>query len=393
MDRSLAARLGRPLGLPVGPSRPRTGRRGPAPTRRPARSAPRRGLAARRLVGSVGAPLTLLRVHRRTRIALLAVLIASPILGGGWLWFRDSPLVAVEHVQLSGVTGPEAGAVEAALTGAARRTSTLDVHSAALLAAAAPLRVVREVHAVARFPHGLSIHVIEQLPVAALTVGAQRTAVAADGAVLGSALLTSALPALSASYQSVTATRVTNGNVLAWLSVLGAAPAPLGGLIARAYTGPQGLTLAMRNGLLVYFGDATRPHAKWLALARVLADPSSAGAAYVDVRLPERPAAGFASGVTPPAQGASGTAAAGSEQAPASEESTVAALAAGLSSAGGASSASAGASTANGTESEGSPSSAEQATTATPEQAAGGGGAPAQGTQAEAGRGEPAAGG
>ena len=51
----------------------------------------------------------------------------------------------------------------------------------------------------------------------------------------------------------------------------------------------------MRNGLLVYFGDATRPHAKWLSLARVLADPSSAGATYIDVRVPERPAAGFAS--------------------------------------------------------------------------------------------------
>ena len=48
----------------------------------------------------------------------------------------------------------------------------------------------------------------------------------------------------------------------------------------------------MRDGLLVYFGDDARPHAKWLALARVLADPSSDGSRYVDVRLPERPAAG-----------------------------------------------------------------------------------------------------
>ncbi len=48
----------------------------------------------------------------------------------------------------------------------------------------------------------------------------------------------------------------------------------------------------MRGGLLLYFGDATRPHAKWLSAARVLADPSSAGATYVDVRAPERPAAG-----------------------------------------------------------------------------------------------------
>ncbi len=67
----------------------------------------------------------------------------------------------------------------------------------------------------------------------------------------------------------------------------------------------------MRSGLLAYFGDATRPHAKWLSLARVLADPSSAGASYIDVRLPERPAAGFPAGARPPDASAAGDASAG----------------------------------------------------------------------------------
>jgi hypothetical protein len=81
--------------------------------------------------------------------------------------------------------------------------------------------------------------------------------------------------------------------------MLGAAPAPLAKAVTRAFSGPKGLTIVMRSGLLVYCGDAARPHAKWISLARVLADPSSAGASYVDVRLPERPAAGYASGVAP----------------------------------------------------------------------------------------------
>jgi hypothetical protein len=88
--------------------------------------------------------------------------------------------------------------------------------------------------------------------------------------------------------------------------------------------GAEGVTVAMRSGLLIYFGDATRPHAKWLSLARVLADPSSAGASYVDVRLPERPAAGFAGTGAPEAN----TAAA--EPGSASDPATAAELAAGL---------------------------------------------------------------
>jgi hypothetical protein len=81
----------------------------------------------------------------------------------------------------------------------------------------------------------------------------------------------------------------------------------------------------MRNGLLVYFGDAARPHAKWLSLARVLADSTSAGAVYIDVRVPERPAAGFSSADAPAASMAS----TGQQQAT-TPEATVAALAAGL---------------------------------------------------------------
>jgi cell division protein FtsQ len=234
--------------------------------------------------------------------------------------------VAVEHVQISGVQGPEAAAVDAALARAARRMSTLDVRPGRLIAAAAPYRVVREVQAIPSFPHGLRIRVIEQLPVASLIVAGGRTAMAADGVVLGPALLSDSLPVLAGeaslarSGQS-TGQRVHGASLLASLAVLGAAPAQLAKATARVFTGAKGVTVAMRNGLRVYFGDASRAHAKWLSLARVLADPSSAGAAYVDVRLPERPAAGFTGTVAPQAG------AAGAEPASASEPTTAAELA------------------------------------------------------------------
>ncbi len=161
----------------------------------------------------------------------------------------------------------------------------------------ASFRVVRELSVSASFPHGLRIRVVEQLPVAALSIGGAHTAVAADGVVLGPDLLASTrfpLPAiaLAAGSRAPLAGHVENATARAELSVLGAAPRVLLGWVSRVLIGPEGLTVAMRGGVSIYFGDATRPHAKWLSAARVLADPSSAGATYVDVRAPERPAAG-----------------------------------------------------------------------------------------------------
>lgn len=369
MDRSLAGRAA--LGRPFGSTAPRHGGGGAIARRRVGRfdTHPRRwrrpfSTAAEQVRRGV----SFARRHRRLRVGLIVIAIALALLAGGWLWLRDSPLVSVERVRISGVHGPEAGAIEAALARAARHMSTLDVRSGALRSAVAPYRVVREVSATPSFPHGLHIRVVEQLPVAALTVAGGRTAVAADGVVLGPALLSGSLPALNggssrSTIAQLTGQRVLDGSLLASLTVLGAAPAQLQRVIARAFNGPKGATVLMRDGLLVYFGDAARPHAKWFALARVLADPSSAGASYVDVRLPERPAVGFAGGVTPEASTA------GVEPGSASEPNTAAALAVDLAAAlGGGSSPGASATPSSETAPTGP---AQSGTTASPETTAG----------------------
>jgi cell division protein FtsQ len=317
MDRSLVGRLG--LGsLTHAPVRKQARR--PA---RPGKVGPRAGATSpidaaielllrapaslARLLASCWA---LVRARRRLRIAVLATLIALPLLGGGWLWLRHSSLVAVQHVRVSGVHGSEAQAIEAALTGAAKRMSTLDVSTAKLRAAVASYPVVGDVRVHTSFPHGMSIEVIEQAPVATLTAGGVQTAVAADGVVLGEAHASSSLPTLTSQVQLTPGEHVRETALLGELTVLGAAPKALARAAERAYSGSKGLTLVMHSGLRVYFGDSSRPHAKWASLARVLADPGSAGASYVDVRVPERPAAGFPAGVTPPAvAGAEGEAA------------------------------------------------------------------------------------
>lgn len=228
------------------------------------------------------------------RVAVCA-LIAVPLLGGGWLWFRNSSLVSVRHVHITGVEGIDGVEIRTALDDAAARMTTLNFSAAALRPAVAQYPIVGALRVRTSFPHTVSIMVTERPPVAVLLSSGQRTAVAADGTVLGPAMLSSSLPTINVSVDPAQGVHLHESSALAALAVLAAAPAQLERYVVRAYTGPEGLTLAMRNGLLVYFGNATRPHAKWLSLARVLVSPSAAGASYVDVRLPERPAAGFSS--------------------------------------------------------------------------------------------------
>jgi cell division protein FtsQ len=334
MDRSFAGRLG--IGAVTPPARSDGRRRRRKPSSPvAAESGVDRAIALLwRLPAAVARVLAALwalaRAHRRLRIGLIAALIGAPALGGGWLWLRHSSLVAVRNVRIAGTHGADASAIDSALTAAARRMSTLDVRSAELRAAVSAYPIVARLDVHASFPHSLTIRVVEQLPVAAVTVGGARTAVAADGVVLGAAHLGGSLPALSATVPLTLGERVRTPALLAALAVLGAAPRPLAAQTERAFSGSKGLTVVLHGGVRAYFGDASRPHAKWLALARVLADPSAAGAAYVDVRVPERPAAGFAAGVTPPP--IAGATEEGAASTPSSSESSQA-LAEGLSAA------------------------------------------------------------
>lgn len=249
----------------------------------------------------MGFALDWLRGNRLALRATIAALVAVFLLGGGWLWLRDSSLVSVRHVHITGVHGAGALEIRQALDNAAARMTTMDFDVGALRSAVSSFAIVGALHVSTSFPHTVSITVAERPPVAALLSAGQRTAVAADGTVLGPALLSSSLPTVNGSVEPPAGARMREPAALAAVTVLGAAPAKLAPFAVRAFDGSEGLTLAMRNGLLVYFGNSLRPHAKWLSLARVLVSPSAAGAVYVDVRLPERPAAGFSSTSSTPA--------------------------------------------------------------------------------------------
>lgn len=222
---------------------------------------------------------------------LLAVAVIAVILVAGWMWFRDSSLVRVRDVQITGATSSERNRVISALESAARNQSTLHVREPALRAAAAQFDSVAGIQVRTDFPHGMRIEVLERHPVAALVVGDQELAATGDGRILRGVVADGDLPMIRMD-GATAADRVTNRNTRTALAIAAAAPDALRSRIDRLWTGPKGMMLALVDGPDLVFGDAVEADRKWLAASRVLADPSAAGATYLDVRIPERVAAG-----------------------------------------------------------------------------------------------------
>ena len=73
----------------------------------------------------------------RQRLVLAAVVLASlaALAGAGWVWLRDSSLVAIQKITVTGQSGPDAGQIRRALIAAARTMTTLDVKRLGLAAA------------------------------------------------------------------------------------------------------------------------------------------------------------------------------------------------------------------------------------------------------------------
>ena len=241
----------------------------------------RRGRGRRRSAAEARA------LRRRIAIAVLAV----ATLGGGWLWLRDAPVVAVNDVWVTGISGPDAPAIRAALTDAAHDMTTLHVRPDALRTAVSPFPIVKDIRVETDFPHGMRIAVIEHDAVAAVDIDGARVPVAADGTLLrgrpaGARLVTLQIPSANGGG------RLTSRRGRAAVAVMGAAPQGLRGYVQGIQFGPDGMRVTLRNGPLLEFGDGARARAKWIAAARVLGDPRGAGASYLDVRIPERPVAG-----------------------------------------------------------------------------------------------------
>jgi cell division protein FtsQ len=228
--------------------------------------------------------------RRRTRVVLgLAVLLAvfAPLA----FWLRDSSLVRVDAVTVSGIQGRQADQIRRALEVEGRTMTTLHVRDDTLLRAVAQYPVVRSLRTDTDFPHGLRIVVNAYEPVAALRAShGGLTAVAADGTLLRGAT-TRGLPVVGVR-STPAGDRLGRGETRGAIALLAAAPRPLRLRVARVYRGPRGLAATMSDGPKLYFGGRARLEDKWGAAAQVLGHHTSRGATYLDLRIPERPVAG-----------------------------------------------------------------------------------------------------
>jgi cell division protein FtsQ len=199
--------------------------------------------------------------------------------------------VGVRDVYIVGVSSSQEARIRAALRQAATEMTTLNLDERRLELAVKRFPSVADVRAEADFPRKLTIEVVEREPVAAVDIGGVRVPVGAGGLLMRGVRADAELPTLRAS-RIAPGGRVNDARAIASLEVLATAPVPLRERVERTWWGPKGLMLDLRSGPDLVFGSSRQAAGKWAAAARVLADPSAAGATYLDVRVPERVGAG-----------------------------------------------------------------------------------------------------
>ncbi len=230
---------------------------------------------------------------RNSRIArwLFGLLLLAILLFAGYLWLRDSSFVSVEKVKITGLHGRDSIRIRGAIEGAAYGMTTLHVDEAAIRKAVEPFPTVAGLEITTSFPHELRVRIIPRRVVALVSVAGRKIPVDLDGKILKGQAPRGQLPVVVS--QRVPGTeRITDQKTLDELAVLKAGPVALTRRVAQVSTSAKGLTVALRKGPKLYFGAAADLDRKWAAAARVLADPQVAGATYIDVQVPGRPAIG-----------------------------------------------------------------------------------------------------
>jgi cell division protein FtsQ len=187
--------------------------------------------------------------------------------------------------------------VREALESTGLQMSTLRVDEKALHRAVEPFSSVAGLRIRTDFPHDLIVEVVEHEPVATVKTGGSSLP-ATGGGLLLDGVRAEDLPTVTTK-APLDGRHVTDDRTLAALRVAAAAPAELRARADRLTFGRGGLTLELSNGPDLIFGSGGDAESKWRAAARVLADESSGGATYLDLRVPKLVAAGGVGPIEP----------------------------------------------------------------------------------------------
>jgi cell division protein FtsQ len=224
----------------------------------------------------------------------LALVLALAAVGWiGWTWFRSSSFVKVKRVTVTGLSGPDVAQIRDALTETALGRTTLHIQVAKLEAAVEAYPYVHSLTVSKIGSHAVVIQVDEQVPVALVNLGGNAQLVDGAGLILSSSTVPHEILPTVPITASPAGDTITAHGARAALAVLAAAPYSLLSHVANATSSSRhGVVVQLRGGPQLYFGPTTQLHEKWEAATAVLQDSGAAGAAYIDVSDPQRPAAG-----------------------------------------------------------------------------------------------------
>jgi cell division septal protein FtsQ len=232
------------------------------------------------------------RIHRPGRLNLvLALLIAIGVCAGSYLLVRNSSLVAVNDVRVVGLSGYYDKQARAAVVAEATRMTTMNFDDAKITEAASGFVDVAGVKVETDFPHGATIYIDVRRPVLVARVSGHLVTLSQTGEVISTMHASAGLPHIDVKGTIVDG-QVTAGRALSAARLLGAAPDLLMRKVQSIRWGKLGIVVKLERGPELYFGTSADARAKWRDAAAVLGSPDSKGAAYVDLRVPGRPAIG-----------------------------------------------------------------------------------------------------
>jgi cell division septal protein FtsQ len=231
---------------------------------------------------------------RRTVALIAAVALVAGL--GGWLLLSGAGQ-NVQQVTIVGLSHDASPALEDALIAAARAQPTNDFSAGRVRAAVSRYTLVTAIRAEAHQPDAVTLYVHEREPFLRLSAEGTRVALDAAGAVITGYGRLPRVASLDGNRAPIGG-RARDPFALTALRLLRAAPAPIRHRVVAITLGHGALTVYLHHGPRLIFGDATLPHAKWDAAIAVMATRSAEGAAYIDVRVPSRPAAQVADSAT-----------------------------------------------------------------------------------------------